>query len=234
VDEALALLKEQLPVNLPFRRFHYSNLAIALLGRALEKAANRGTYEALLEAEILAPLGNTKSTFDTAAAIASDSIAVGVGVDGHPLNLSASCIPSSGMPGGFSAPCGCLWATADEVGRLLQLFFRDDAPAGATPDQVLDGDTLWENLNPATVLRDGSSAVGAGAWEFKYSSGVWIRSKQGELPGYRSSVSLVRRDDGVLVPSLGETEFLTRRRALSSLRRCRSSSSASYHVTPPS
>ena len=59
-------------------------------------------------------------------------------------------------------------------------------------NQILDGDTLAELLRPSVLLRDGSSAVGT-PWEMKYSteSKVWVKSKQGELPGYRSSVSVV-------------------------------------------
>ena len=59
----------------------------------------------------------------------------------------------------------------------------DSVPDGA------GGVTLREMLSPATLLRDGSSAVGS-PWEIKYSGGVWVKSKQGELPGYRSSVML--------------------------------------------
>eukprot|EP00947_MAST-08B_sp_MAST-8B-sp1_P004846 g4846.t1 len=165
--------------------------------------------------EVLRPLGMANATFAVAEALAGDRIATGAAVDGSRLNFSATCAAAPAMPGSFSAPCGCLWASADDVARLLKLFFRDEAPAdppptatspttsptasstasstavGAAGNQILDGDTLREVLGPAVLLRDGSSAVGSGAWEMKYSSGVWVKSKQGELPGYRSSVSLV-------------------------------------------
>ena len=237
-----------LPVLPPNRRFHYSNLGIALLGRALAHAAadpSTASYEALMAKEVLVPLGMVNATFSVAAALAGggDRIAVGSGTDGSRLNFSETCVPAPGMVGSFNAPCGCLWASADDIAVLMKLFFRDDAPAsaveegrgnrgdrgdmgdrgegsdierdregdigsgsdsdrdrdrggygreGAANNQILDGDTLAELLRPSVLLRDGSSAVGT-PWEMKYSteSQVWVKSKQGELPGYRSSVSVV-------------------------------------------
>ena len=139
----LELLKEQLPVLPPYRRFHYSNLGTALLGRALahghamKAAAKRGgrggtgqkSYEALLVEEVLAPLGMTNATFDTAGAIAADRVAVGTQTDGGAVNLSATCTPAEGAPGSWLAPCGCLWASTDDMARWLKLFFRDGQPA---------------------------------------------------------------------------------------------------------
>ena len=73
-------MKEQVPVLAPYRRFHYSNLGIAVAGRALAHAAGKTTtsYEALLGTEVLAPLGMVNATFDTSEALAADRIAVGV------------------------------------------------------------------------------------------------------------------------------------------------------------
>merc|ERR1719161_1611805 len=64
------------------------------------------------------------------------------------------------------------------------------AAKGDTTNQVVDGSTLEEILQPAVEMRDGSSAIGY-PWEFKYSNGLWYKSKQGGDPGYRSSVTLV-------------------------------------------
>lgn len=175
------------------------------------------TYEALLAEKVLAPLGSAHATFDTAGAIRDDLIAVGTSEAGEALDLEATCQPAAGAPGSWTSPCGCLcvaesltsrahrplsracgaslstcgavcvhrWASAADVAELLKLFFRSDEPADAGR-QIVDGDSLREMLAPSVLLRDGSSAVGS-PWEMKYSSGVWIQSKQGELPGYRSS-----------------------------------------------
>lgn len=47
-----------------------------------------------------------------------------------------------------------------------------------------------EMLLPTILLADGSSAVGT-PMEMKYEGGVWTKGKQGELPGYRSSMTMV-------------------------------------------
>ena len=59
----------------------------------------------------------------------------------------------------------------------------------------MDGDSLHELLSPQVLLRDGYEAIGS-PWEMVYlgeSGGgqFWAKGKQGELPGYRSSVLLV-------------------------------------------
>ena len=54
-------------------------------------------------------------------------------------------------------------------------------------------------LDPVILLRDGNAAIGT-PWEMAYNTfkdskgkqkGVWFESKQGEVPGYRSSIALV-------------------------------------------
>jgi len=211
-SDVLENLRSVMPVSPPNRRFHYSNLGIALLGRALAHAAaatsaTPPSFEALLAEKVLAPLGMVNATFDTAKVLAANQRAVGTTSSGEFVNVSNTCQPTPGAPGGWGAPCGCLWASADDMAKFIQLYFRDGVPAGASPSQILDGDTLREALLPSVLLRDGSSAVGT-PWEVKYSSGVWMKGKQGELPGYRSSVTLVE-----------ELKLGRRRRRLS--RRCR-------------
>ena len=148
-EAVLALLNETLPVMPPYRRFHYSNLGIALLGRALAHAAGKVAgggglpYEALLAKRILAPLGMANATFDTAAAVAADHVAAGYhDPEGtQPVNLSQTCTPAPGAPGSWLAPCGCLWASADDLAKLMKLFFRADAAEGNRyPDPDPDPD----------------------------------------------------------------------------------------------
>ena len=201
-DEVLAALRDELPILPPWGRFHYSNLGFALLGRALGHAlepaggkASAGAYERAVEARLLRPLGMANATFSNADALASGMVAVGTHASGEEVNVSASCAPSdSGVAWG--APCGCLWASADDLGAFMKLWFRDEAPADGR-EQPLDGDTLREMLSAQTLLRDGD-AIGA-PWEMTHRGAAdasqprrwWYRSKQGELDGYRSSVALV-------------------------------------------
>ena len=88
----------------------------------------------------------------------------------------------------WGAPCGGLLASADDMAKYMALYARRDGAAGGA--QVVDGATLEELLQPVVQMRDGSSAVGL-PWEFKYSNGLWYKSKQGGDPGYRSSLTLV-------------------------------------------
>ena len=73
------------------------------------------------------------ATFDTAKVLAADQRAVGTTSSGEFVNVSNTCQPTPGAPGGWGAPCGCLWASADDMAKFIQLYFRDDVPAGASP-----------------------------------------------------------------------------------------------------
>ena len=92
-------------------------------------------------------------------------------------------------------PCGDLLASSKDMAQWLMLFARRREPRRVSEDraerahQIIDGATLTEMLQPVVMLRDGSSAVGT-PFEFKYSNGLWLKSKQGGDPGYRSSITL--------------------------------------------
>lgn len=199
----LELLSKQAPVLPPKRKFHYSNLGFGLLGRALGHATGYGlpnAYETLVTNNILVPLGmrNASFVFDDATRARR---AVGTAPDGSRIDASKDWLPcDAGIA--WEAPTGSLWASTDDIVELIKLFFRDDRPAANNTKQVLDGDSIHEMLEAVVLLEDGFSAVGS-PWEMKYSSGVWIKSKQGQLPGYRSAVSIVEElKIGVFVSAL--------------------------------
>lgn len=176
--DVYAMLRKTYRVLPQFSRFHYSNVGFGLLGRALEMAAGpQQRYEDLVAERLLQPLG-MNATFDVSPATLS-RMAVGRNSDGTRATVSAL---------GWEAPAGGLLASADDMTQWLKFHFRSDAPA--SKDQPVDGSTVTEALASQTVLRDGSSAVGL-PWEYKYSGGFWTKSKQGELPGFRSSVTLI-------------------------------------------
>eukprot|EP00036_Acanthoecidae_sp_10tr_P017269 CAMPEP_0206302090 /NCGR_PEP_ID=MMETSP0106_2-20121207/8544_1 /ASSEMBLY_ACC=CAM_ASM_000206 /TAXON_ID=81532 /ORGANISM="Acanthoeca-like sp., Strain 10tr" /LENGTH=301 /DNA_ID=CAMNT_0053732847 /DNA_START=29 /DNA_END=935 /DNA_ORIENTATION=+ len=106
-------------------------------------------------------------------------MAVGINPDGTRATVD---------PLGWEAPAGGLLASANDMAKWMKFHLRGDAPKGR--GMPVDGTTVVEALAAQTALRDGTSAVGL-PWEYKYSSGVWTKSKQGELPGFRSSVTLV-------------------------------------------
>lgn len=61
-DEILAALSQQYVLMPQYYRPHYSNLGIALLGRALEKVAGQ-RYEDYMKQKILDPMGMNASGF---------------------------------------------------------------------------------------------------------------------------------------------------------------------------
>jgi hypothetical protein len=91
------------------------------------------------------------------------------------------------------------------MAKWMALWARRDRPrfaANASAAQILDGATLDEMLQPVVEMRDGRAAVGK-PWEFLYSDGLWLKSKQGGDPGYRSSLTLSPALDlGVFVSAL--------------------------------
>jgi len=91
----------------------------------------------------------------------------------------------------WGAPAGDLLVSANDMAKWMTLWARRDQPKNrnALPTQILDGATLDEMLQPVVEMRDGRAAIGK-PWEFLYSNGLWLKSKQGGDPGYRSSLTL--------------------------------------------
>ena len=189
-----------LPQN---QRFHYSNFGFGLLGQALAAAAAKNgssssspspSFEDLIAREVLTPLGIGGTFAEPLDPARQARVAQGIDTPGAggPAKLGGL---------GWSAPCGGLWASAEDVARMMKLMFRTDAAADGGA-QLLAGATVREALAPVVLLRDGFEAVGS-PWEMKFvvppdaptaaaaGGGVWTSSKQGELNGYRSAVTLV-------------------------------------------
>ncbi len=193
--QVLAALQQKYATLPPHTRFHYSNLGMALLGRALGHASvldHRDddddddpldmAYERAVSRLIFAPLGMANATFAYNATTAARA-AVGTDTSGKPVEMQ------DGPTCGWSAPAGCIWASAEDMARLMKLVFRASVPA-APPTQMVDGATLSEMLLPRVLLRDGFEAVGV-PWEMQFEPAVgWLKGKQGELPGFRSSVTV--------------------------------------------
>jgi len=180
--EILANLTNTYVLYPPYYRAHYSNLGIALLGRTLEKAAGV-PYERYVEQNILQPLGMTRSGF-TYSNIANY---MAVGATSLP-NGTLTPAPIEYL--GWATPCGGMYASAQDMAKYIHFIFRQNATAG--PNQPLSSDSVSEFLTTVSLSRDGASAFGI-PWEFAYDniSKVYIRSKAGELLGFRSQVAVV-------------------------------------------
>ncbi|MEV4625223.1 serine hydrolase [Micromonospora sp. NPDC049523] len=139
VDELLAELDRAERVLPPARRYHYSNLGLALLGHAVARLRG-GTWAEVLADRVLNPLGLSATTLAPAP-----TAATGFLVDTY----SDHAHPEPPTDFGAVAPAAQLWSTAPDMARWAA-FLADPAavdPAGA----VLRPDTLDEMRWPLTV-----------------------------------------------------------------------------------
>jgi CubicO group peptidase (beta-lactamase class C family) len=133
--------KEEVLANLPYieleyppnSRYSYSNLGMALLGIALERAAKVPFME-YIESRILKPLGMNDSGFMLQKK-KPDRVPTGY-VYGTP---ASEPLIAPVWEFGVDIYSGGLYSTAEDMTRLLSLQFQDDAPGGA---QIISADGL--------------------------------------------------------------------------------------------
>ncbi|RBY92850.1 serine hydrolase [Blastococcus sp. TF02A-30] len=160
------------------RRFHYSNLGFGLLGELVARL--RGTsWEEAVRAEVLAPLGMTRTT-PRPVAPAADGTAV------HPWADVVLAEPEHHA--GVMAAAGQLWATLTDLGRFAAFLLGDTA-------DVLDPATLEEMTEPAGVDSSaaGWSAYGLGVQVLRV-DGRTLVGHGGSMPGFLAGV-FVDRDE---------------------------------------
>ena len=135
-EELLRDLGQAEQVLPPGARFHYSNLAFALLGQIVARVA--GTpYEQYVQERIVAPLGLTHTTFRATAPHANGYLvdAYREGVLSEPPVETASFVPA-----------GQLWSTVRDLCRWAAFL--------AAPDEsVLAAKTL-EEMRTVQVIED--------------------------------------------------------------------------------
>ncbi len=111
----------------------YSNLGVAVLGRALEKVAG-DTWEHMLERMILKPLGMSSTGIKPNV---MNHLAVGYAPDGTVASMSiisyATCIlivplPLELIDIGFEAPAGQLYSTANDLSKLMMSIMNNIDP----------------------------------------------------------------------------------------------------------
>ncbi len=150
VPELTADLARAERVLPPARRFHYSNLGLALLGHAVGRLRG-GTWAEVLADRILAPLGLAATRVDP-----GPDAATGFLVDAY----SEYARPEPPADFGAVAPAAQLWSTAPDMARWAA-FLADPAaldPAGA----VLRPATLDEMRWPLTVTDETTWSAGFG------------------------------------------------------------------------
>jgi len=122
------------------------------------------------------------SSFDYTDTIRA-GMAIGVNDNNHALS-TAPDLPR------WNSPCGGLYSNAEDMAVFISFMFRQNQTMG--DNQLLDSSTINEMLTPVMDLPDAVTAFGT-PWEFEYSisNKLWIKAKAGELPGYRTQLSLV-------------------------------------------
>ncbi|KAL6058890.1 Beta-lactamase-like protein 2 [Balamuthia mandrillaris] len=178
----LERLAQEILLYPQYTRPHYSNLGLALLGRALEKAVPEKSYEEWVRKNILLPLGMNSTSFDPQSEGLASQMAVSVVKDKETNWKKASFYNEP-----WANPMGGLFSTAADMARLMSFFFRSNTTAG--PTQPLDSASIAEQLDPVILTRDGETAFGL-PFEFKHTSGYWLKSKSGKLSGYRSNMAI--------------------------------------------
>ena len=168
------------------RRFHYSNVGYAALGRLLEVHHGRGWFD-VVRGELLEPLGMTRTTTRP-----SGSAALGLAV--HPF--ADVLLPEPEHDAGAMAPAGQLWTTVPDLARWATFL-------GGATGGLLSPDTLAEMVEPHHVVDDpGQPWVAAHGLGFQVWNvgGARFAGHGGSMPGFLAGLR-VRLDAGVPVGS---------------------------------
>ncbi|MGH8791873.1 MAG: serine hydrolase domain-containing protein, partial [Stackebrandtia sp.] len=154
------------------RRFHYSNLAYAMLGQVV--AARRGCdWTRALRQEILRPLELDRTTV-LAKAPHADGFAV------HPY--ADVTMPEPAHDSKAMGPAGQLWSTAADLGRWARFLVGEGG-------DVLCGDTLAEMREPQ-VVDDGAAWTGGFGLGLQLlrRDGRRVFGHSGSMPGFQAGL----------------------------------------------
>ncbi|NHI19870.1 beta-lactamase family protein [Phycicoccus endophyticus] len=181
------------------RRFHYSNVGYAALGRLLE--AHHGTgWADVVHSELLEPLGMGRTT-PRPTGRAAPGLAV------HPFADVLHVEPEHDA--GAMAPAGQLWTTVGDLARWAAFLAGDTAG-------LLDAETLAEMCEPHHVVDEpGQPWTGAHGlgWQVWNVDGVRYAGHGGSMPGFLAGLR-VRLEDGDGVVTLTNTTSSTAPRGL--------------------
>ncbi|MFC0002727.1 serine hydrolase domain-containing protein [Micromonospora siamensis] len=185
-DQLLAELARVERVLPPARRYHYSNLGMALLG-ALVGRLRGGTWAQVLTERVLDPLGLTGT-----AVRPGERAATGFLVDAY----SDEAHPEPPTDFGAVGPAAQLWSTAPDMARWAA-FLADPAaldPAGA----VLTPATVDEMRWPLTVTDETAWGTGFGLGLILVPQGGRVThvGHDGAMPGFLAAVYGRRGGEG--------------------------------------
>ncbi|WP_306208543.1 serine hydrolase domain-containing protein [Actinoplanes sp. RD1] len=179
----LSRAERVLPDN---RRFHYSNLGLAVLGQLVAKLRG-GTWAAVLQERILDPLGLTETTVDP-----TDLAVTGWLVDAY--SDAARPEPPFDMRG--AGPAAQLWSTARDMARWAAFLASPEIvdPHG----RVLAAATLDEMRWPLTTRDETVWSTGFGLGLILVPQGrrVVHVGHDGAMPGFLAGVYGRRGGEG--------------------------------------
>jgi CubicO group peptidase (beta-lactamase class C family) len=179
----LARVERILPNN---RRFHYSNLGMALLGQVVARLRG-GTWAEVLHDRVLQPLG-----LDATGVEPGEQAAVGYLVDAY----SDAARPEPQLDLAAVGPAAQLWSTAADMATWAA-FLAD--PAAVDPDAaVLAPATLDEMRWPLTTTDETlwSAGFGLGLILVPQGDRVLHVGHDGAMPGFLAGVYGRRGGDG--------------------------------------
>jgi hypothetical protein len=165
---------------------HYSNLGLALLGRAIEKVTNN-TWEHYLQENILKPLkmtstGNPEDFTNDIRSRVIDGVAVPNA--SVPVHISET--------NSWGGACGSMHSSFNDMSIWMN-FLSDEGDDNDKElfAKILDPATRAEMRNTGYVMGDSISAVSSGVFERAYMQNRWTENKLGCVEGYRSDMTLV-------------------------------------------
>ncbi|MEU4563711.1 serine hydrolase domain-containing protein [Actinoplanes sp. NPDC023936] len=168
------------------RRFHYSNLGLAVLGQLVAKVRG-GTWEQVLDEYILTPLGLRASTATTPR-----QAAIGYVVDAY----SDAARPEPPIELDGIAPAAQLWSTASDMAKWAAFLASPERidPAG----RVLAATTVDEMRWPLTTTDEALWGAGFGLGLILIPEGrrVVHVGHDGAMPGFLAGVYGRRGGEG--------------------------------------
>jgi CubicO group peptidase (beta-lactamase class C family) len=158
----------------PGRRFHYSNVGFAVLGRLIEKHRERPWSDVLTD-EVFTPLGMTRTTYDPVAPSAP-------GLATHPY--ADLCHVEPAQDTGAMAPAGQLWSTVGDLARWATFL--------AAGDERILPDDLRRSMHVPAVVWDTpgqpwTRCYGLGLDVFNIDGRRFV-GHGGSMPGFQASL----------------------------------------------
>ncbi|GIJ21009.1 serine hydrolase domain-containing protein [Micromonospora lutea] len=185
-DQLLAELARAERVLPTGRRYHYSNLGMALLGRLVGQVRG-GTWAEVLTERVLTPLGLTATTVAPGPRAATGFLVDAYSDEAHPE-----------PPTDFGAvgPAAQLWSTATDMARWAA-FLADPTTVDAA-GRVLASATLDEMRWPLTVTDEAVWAGGFGLGLILVPQGERVVhvGHDGAMPGFLAGVYGRRGGEG--------------------------------------